>query len=97
MGKLLHGVEIDPTRPHVEIDLGVIGFAVNSDGDIALTGAPQVDLAPVMIGSTGVVIEARDLGLFLDTTIFAAPVSLPDGVASISVQPLFICQVSRKY
>jgi hypothetical protein len=61
--------EVDPTREHVEIDIGSATVEVNGDGDISVTTDLQLDLPPAMIGDTGIVIEARNIGLFLDGTV----------------------------
>lgn len=62
--------EADPTREHVELGLGTASLEVNGDGDISLAAGLQLDLPPAMIGDTGIVVEARDIDIYLDA---AAP------------------------
>ncbi len=75
--------EIDPDRKHVELALGVVDIELNGEGDITLTGLRQVDLAPAMIGATGVVIEARNVGLFLDAA--TPPPGQPEGWRGVHI------------
>jgi hypothetical protein len=66
-GSSAAGWEVDPTLKHVDITVGSVSLSVNGDGDVALTGGPQIDLPPVMIADTGIVIEAHGIDLYLDS------------------------------
>lgn len=88
--------EPDPTRQYVEIALAKVTIEINSDGAIAVKTGLEIDLPPAMIGDTGVVVEARDIGICLDSTnppagkpagwkgihIGRAAVHLPGGLSS---------------
>lgn len=58
--------EVDPTKEYVDIQFAEIGFEINGDGDISFNADVQIDLPPVMLGDSGVVIEAHGIGLYLD-------------------------------
>ncbi len=60
--------EVDPTKEYVDIELAEIDLGINADGDIAIDVEGQIDLPPVMLGDSGVVIEAHGIGLYLDAT-----------------------------
>lgn len=60
--------EVDPTKEYVDIELAEIDLEINADGDIAIDVEGQIDLPPVMLGDSGVVIEAHGIGLYLDAT-----------------------------
>lgn len=56
---------VDTTVDHVDIQLAEVTISVNGDGDIAVDFEGAIDLPPCMIGSSGAVIEAHDIGLHL--------------------------------
>lgn len=76
------GVGTDPAP--VEIELQNVGVAVTSDGDISLsTGQAALSLSPFEIGSTGLIVEATQIGLFLNADDPPPPGAQPgfNGVA----------------
>ncbi|NIM95038.1 MAG: hypothetical protein GTO18_15165, partial [Anaerolineales bacterium] len=58
--------EVDTSRKYTDITLGKITFSIDTDGDIGIAGAVNISLPPTFIGGTGVVIEASNIGLYLD-------------------------------
>ena len=77
------GYEVDPTRPYVELTLGSVGLEVDGDGNIALTGGIDIDLPAAMIGDSGVVIEAKDIRLYLDAS--SPPPGKPQGWRGVHI------------
>jgi hypothetical protein len=69
--------EVDPTREFVDIELASVTVKLDFDGNITVQAGVSIDLPPVMIGDSGIVIEAQDIQLFLDTT--ASPPGKPAG------------------
>ncbi|MGH8067489.1 MAG: hypothetical protein ACRERE_20095 [Candidatus Entotheonellia bacterium] len=58
--------EVDPDREFVEIQLASASLEFNTDEGITVSTNLVVDLPAAMIADTGVVIEARDVGIHLD-------------------------------
>jgi hypothetical protein len=77
------GYEVDPTRPYVELTLGSIGLEVDGDGNIAFTGGIEIDLPAATIGDSGVVIEAKDIRLYLDAS--SPPPGKPQGWRGVHI------------
>lgn len=75
--------EIDTSREYVDIQLAEIDLEINSDGDISIDAEGQIDLPPVMLGDSGVVIEAHDIGLYLDSN--NPPPGQPNGYKGIHI------------
>ncbi|HKQ50380.1 MAG TPA: family 16 glycoside hydrolase [Phycisphaerae bacterium] len=72
-------VETDSNGAALPLDLGItaVSVSIDSDGDIDVSLpdiAPFVSLPPAMIGDTGVVIEADQIGLY-----FSSQAALPSG------------------
>ncbi len=59
--------EVDSTKEYVDIQFAEVGFEINADGDIAINMEGQIDIPPVMLGDSGVVIEAHGISLHLDS------------------------------
>ncbi|RKN70084.1 hypothetical protein [Paenibacillus ginsengarvi] len=59
--------EIDTSKEYVDIRFAELDLEINADGDISIGVEGGIDLPPVMLGDSGVVIEAHDVALFLDT------------------------------
>jgi hypothetical protein len=59
--------EQDPSTDHVDITLGNVTLSLDVDGNIAVSGAANISLPPSFIGDTGVVVEASQVGVFLDS------------------------------
>jgi hypothetical protein len=55
-----------PDATTVDIVLARITLVIDFDGNITLQTDLSIDLPPVMIGTTGVIIEARGLQIYLD-------------------------------
>ena len=67
----------DTSVSHVDIKLAEVTVTVTGDGDISFEVAGGgIDLPPCMIGDSGVVVEARDIGLFFGAD---APPGQPAG------------------
>ena len=84
------GYEVDPTRPYVELTLGSVGLEVDGDSNIALTGGIDIDLPAAMIGDSGVVIEAKDIRLYLDASTPREP-DIGDASAVTSSPSWVLC------
>ena len=81
--------EPDPSKPNVVLDLGPTGVGINADGDISLsfgnsspgtsTASPpsSVDLPRCLVGSTGVVVQAKNLGWVSPSSAQPAPHGAP--------------------
>jgi hypothetical protein len=74
--------EVDPDRQFAEIILGTGTLTVNGDGHVTLDITAALDLPPVMIGDTGVAVEATGIQLFLADT---APPGKPAGVRGVHI------------
>jgi hypothetical protein len=73
------GFETDTTRPYVQINLARASVTVDQTGSFDVSGGIGVQLSdPVMIGSTGVVIESADIVLNLSGT-GPRPAGTPEG------------------
>lgn len=59
--------ELNPDKQHVDITLARVTLGADGDGNITFDVDGSIDLPPVMLGETGVVIEAHDIQIFLDT------------------------------
>ena len=59
------GWEADPTSEHLDITLAEVTITVTADGDITLAADGAITLPPCMIGESGVVVEAHDIGVHL--------------------------------
>jgi hypothetical protein len=79
------GFEPDPDRQFVELILSSVTLEIDGDGNVTLEFDTTLDLAPCMIGDTGVVIEARHIGLFLDANSPPAP-NRPAGWRGVYVE-----------
>lgn len=62
------GWEVDPTKDHVDITLAQVTVAVDFDGNFSVQAGVDINLPASMIGDSGVVIEAKDIRLYLDGT-----------------------------
>jgi len=60
--------EVDPEQDHLDIQLAEVSLTIGLDGDIDLEADCTIDLPPCMIGDSGVVIEASDIGIYLGRT-----------------------------
>lgn len=78
------GWEPDPTHKYVEISLAKVTLEINTDGDISLETNLDIDLPPAMIGDTGVVIEARKIGIYLGSA--SSPPGQPNGWRGLHIQ-----------
>lgn len=58
--------EPDTSTLFVDITLAKITLAIDADGNISIDGAASISLPPTYIGDTGVVVEASEIGIFLD-------------------------------
>jgi len=56
----------DPTARFTDITLGQISLSIDTDGNFNVEGGVRISLPPSFIGETGVVIEAPEIGLYLD-------------------------------
>ncbi|MGN8106875.1 hypothetical protein ACTJLB_02670 [Paraburkholderia sp. 22098] len=75
--------EVDPTRPFVDIQLADVTLTFDFDGNISVQAGFSIDLPPVMIGDSGIAIEAQDIGIFLDST--APPPGKPAGWKGVHI------------
>lgn len=78
----------DPTRTSVDISLGTVTLSIDGEGKLGLTLNQSISLEPVMIGDSGVVIQASSISLFLDgsaTPPGQQPGTLGVGIASAQV------------
>jgi hypothetical protein len=60
--------EVDPTVPFVDLQIASVTITVDFDGNISVDAGLTLNLPPAMIGDSGVVIEAQNIGIFLDTS-----------------------------
>jgi hypothetical protein len=60
--------ELDPTREFPDITIARASFEVNGSGDISFDVDGVVDLPPVMLGESGIVVQARNITFHLDPT-----------------------------
>lgn len=60
--------EVDPTREFIDLQIATATITVDFDGNIAVDVGPGLNLPPAMIGDSGVVVEASEIGIFLDAT-----------------------------
>lgn len=84
------GYEVDPTVNQVSVALGEIGLQIDGDGNISLQAGLSFDIPPIMIGNSGVVIEAHDFGIYLDASS-PPPGKRPAGAACTSPAPRCTC------
>ena len=77
------GWELDPQQGHAQIQLSDVSLTIDENGDISLEAEGPVSLSPMMIGETGVVVEAKDLSLHLDAT--SPPSGQPPGWRGVSI------------
>jgi hypothetical protein len=57
---------VDTTVDHVDVTLAKVTLSIDVDGNIAVQTDLSIDLPPAMIGDSGVVVEAEDIGIYLD-------------------------------
>lgn len=76
--------EVDPTRDHLDIVLAEVGVTIDFSGGITVSASSSIDLPPCMIGDSGVVVEARDVALFLDPSA-APPPGRPPGWTGVHI------------
>lgn len=69
--------EVDPTREFVDIQIASVTLKFDFNGNIWLQAGASINLPPILIGDSGVAIEAQDIGLYFDTT--APPPGKPAG------------------
>ena len=74
--------ESDPTRPFLELALGTASLSLDLDGNLNFTLNQGIKLDSVMIGTSGIVIEADDVGVFFGGT---APPGQPPGTRGVSL------------
>ncbi len=60
--------EPDSSLKYVEVQLAKATLEINDDADISLETEIEIDLPPAMVGDTGIVIEARKIAVYLDST-----------------------------
>lgn len=60
--------ELDPTREFPDITIARATFEINDDGDIDFDVDGVVDLPPVMLGESGIVIQARNIRFHFNPT-----------------------------
>jgi hypothetical protein len=77
------GWEPDPSKKYVDVALSQITVSIDLDGNFTITGGVQIDLPASMIGDTGVVVEAKDIQLYLDAT--SAPPGKPTGWRGVHI------------
>jgi hypothetical protein len=58
---------VDPDQQCVDITLAKVTLSVDFDGNVNLITNLALDMPPAMIGDTGVVIEAQNIGIYLDS------------------------------
>lgn len=69
--------EPDPSRPFMDIVLGTISFSIDVDGHISFSVNQGFKLDPVMIGDSGVVIQADGISIQLGPDDQQKGVSIP--------------------
>lgn len=75
--------EVDTTKEYVDIQFAEVSLEINGDGDISIDMEGQIDLPPVMLGDSGVVIEAHGITLHLDAN--SPPPGQPVGWKGIHI------------
>ena len=69
--------ERDPSRPFMDIVLGTVSFSIDVDGHISFSVNQGFKLDPVMIGDSGVVIQADGIAIQLGPDDQQRGVSIP--------------------
>lgn len=75
--------EPDTSKDYVEIVLASVTFQVDGDGNIGFEVSSSISLPPCSIADTGIVIEAEDIGLYLDAN--TPPPGKPAGWRGIHI------------
>lgn len=75
--------EVNPDVAALDVTLAKVTLGVSFDGAVTMQTNVSIDLPPAMIGKTGVVIEAKGLGLFLDGE--APPPGKPAGWRGVHI------------
>lgn len=75
--------EVDPNAAEVVVEFAEISLEIDGDGNIGFDLDTGINLPPAMIGDTGVVIEAQDVGLFLDAA--SPPPGQPAGTKGVAI------------
>jgi hypothetical protein len=75
--------EVDPTVDHVDITLAKVTLSGDFDGNISLRTDLTIDMPPAMIGDSGVVIEAQNVGVYLDAN--SPPPGKPAGWRGVHI------------
>src|SRR5690606_7160624 len=58
--------EVDPTKFSVDLQIASVTISIDFDGNLSVDAGLTLNLPPAMIGDTGMVIEAQNIGIFLD-------------------------------
>lgn len=58
--------EVDPTKSSVDLQIASVTISIDFDGNLSVDAGVTLNLPPAMIGDTGIVIEAQNIGIFLD-------------------------------
>ncbi|MEJ7607946.1 MAG: hypothetical protein WKF37_17185 [Bryobacteraceae bacterium] len=77
------GFEVDPVTRSVDLTLARTTLSIDSDGNLAFDGGVRGTLPPCFLADTGLVIEAAEVGIFLDAN--QAPPGRPRGWRGIHI------------
>lgn len=75
--------EPDTESEFLDITLGTITLSIDLDGNISISGAATIKLPPTFIGGSEVVIEASEIGIYLDSQ--SPPAGKPAGWRGIHI------------
>jgi hypothetical protein len=75
--------ELDPTVPFLDLTLAKVTITVDFDGNLTIDTDLALELPPAMIGDSGVVVEAHDVGIFLDAS--SPPPGKPPGWKGVHI------------